>query len=163
MSLPLNDISIKGADNRLVDRIDMDSPIHGIRGCFSCGRCSASCPVKRANDSFNPRRTIRMAILGLEEEIVRSPFIWLCSTCYTCQERCPQGVKITEIMTTLKNLAFQDGNSPPGIALQWKILEENGRLYPIDDFDNKKRAKAGLPTLKQKIDEVGRLLKDLER
>lgn len=23
-----------------------------------------------------------------------SEFIWLCSTCYTCQQRCPQDVEI---------------------------------------------------------------------
>lgn len=133
----------------------------GIRVCFACGTCAASCPVRSINGDYNPRRIIRMTLLGMKEEVLKSPFIWLCSTCYTCQERCPQGVRITDLMTALKNLAVREGNCPSGVAMQWKLVQEQGRLYPIDDFDNKKRAKAGLPELRTEIEDVGILLKEL--
>ncbi len=64
-----------------------------IRYCFQCGTCTASCPVRAVEDRFNPRRIIRMAILGMKKEVLNSSFIWLCSSCYACQQRCPQGVK----------------------------------------------------------------------
>ncbi len=102
-----------------------------------------------------------MTLLGMKEEVLKSPFIWLCSTCYTCQERCPQGVRITDLMTALKNLAVREGNCLSGVAMQWKLVQEQGRLYPIDDFDNKKRAKAGLPELRTEIEDVGILLKKI--
>ena len=88
-----------------------------------------------------------MALYGLKEEILRSDFIWLCSTCYACQERCPQGVSITDFMTLLKNMAIKEGHAPAGIRAQLKLVKGEGRIYPIDDFDNKKRNKAGLPPL----------------
>ena len=118
-----------------------------ISACFTCRTCVASCPISAINREFNPAKIIRMALYGLKEEILTSDFIWLCSTCYACQERCPQGVSITDFMTLLKNMAIREGHAPAGIRAQLKLVKGEGRIYPIDDFDNKKRNKAGLPPL----------------
>jgi len=129
-----------------------------IMACFTCRTCVASCPVTAVNDKFNPLRIIRMALYGLKEQVLESDFIWLCSSCYACQERCPQGVSITEFMTLLKNLAVREGKMPQGIKAQRDLIREKGRIYPIDDFDNKKRAKVGLPELPTSLDVVRELL-----
>jgi heterodisulfide reductase subunit C len=50
-------------------------------------------------------------------------------------------------MTLLKNLAVKEGHIPPGVRAQMDLLKGEGRIYPIDDFDNKKRNKMGLPSL----------------
>jgi heterodisulfide reductase subunit C2 len=118
-----------------------------ISACFACRTCVASCPISAVNSTFNPTRIIRMALYGLKKEILESDFIWLCSSCYACQERCPQGVSITDFMTLLKNMAIREGHAPAGIRAQLKLVKGEGRIYPIDDFDNKKRSKAGLPEL----------------
>ncbi|MDZ7696847.1 MAG: 4Fe-4S dicluster domain-containing protein [Deltaproteobacteria bacterium] len=118
-----------------------------IEACFSCRTCAASCPIAAINDRFNPTRIIRMTLYGMKKEILSSDFIWLCSSCYACQERCPQGVSITDIMTLLKNMAVKEGYTPSGIKAQMDLIKGNGRIYPLDDFDNKKRGKAGLPPL----------------
>jgi heterodisulfide reductase subunit C len=88
-----------------------------------------------------------MALYGLKEEVLGSDFLWLCSSCYSCQERCPQGVSITEFMTLLRNLAVREGHMPAGIRAQLELVKKEGRIYPIDDFDNKKRGKVDLPLL----------------
>ena len=118
-----------------------------ISACFTCRTCTASCPIASVNEKFNPHRIIRLSLYGLKEEVLKSDFIWLCSGCYTCQERCPQGVRITEFMTLLKNFAVKEGAIPAGIRAQRDIIKSEGRIYPIDDFDNKKRGKVGLPLL----------------
>ncbi|MBW2344850.1 MAG: 4Fe-4S dicluster domain-containing protein [Deltaproteobacteria bacterium] len=118
-----------------------------ISACFMCRTCVASCPISAVNDRFNPLRIIRMALYGLKEQVLSSDFIWLCSSCYACQERCPQGVSITEFMTLLKNMAAKEGHMPTGIKAQLGFVKGEGRIYPIDDFDNKKRAKIDLPAI----------------
>ena len=118
-----------------------------IMACFTCRTCTASCPINRVSESFNPLRIIRMALYGLKRQILGSDFIWLCSSCYACQERCPQGVSITEFMTLLRNMAVKEGNAPKGIKAQMDLLKTHGRIYPLDDFDNKKRKKIDLPAL----------------
>lgn len=119
----------------------------GIRSCYACGTCSAGCPVRRVNSAYNPRKIIRMILLGMKSRVLKSDFIWLCSSCYACQERCPQGVSITDFMTLLKNMAVQAGHVPAGVKIQKETITGQGRIYAIDEFDNKKRNKIDLPSL----------------
>ena len=69
------------------------------------------------------------------------------------------GVKITDIINHLKNLATREKNIPIGVSTQEKLLKDQGKIYIIDDFDNKKRTKAGLPSLPEMAEEAKKLLK----
>lgn len=133
----------------------------GIRKCYACGTCTAGCPVRRFHPVFNPRRIIRMVLLGMRDQVLKEPFVWVCATCFTCQERCPQGVRIADVMRALKNIAVRLGNMPEIVPMQIKLVAEKGTLYPLDEFDNKKRGKAGLPTLPVEHGDVGPLLQEL--
>lgn len=127
--------------------------------CFACRTCTVSCPVwVSGGGSLDPSRLMRMALYGLKDEILEGGEIWLCTGCYACQERCPQGVRITSILTAFKNLAVASGHAPGGIRTQRELLLTHGRIYPLDEFDNKKREKAGLPSLPHGCDTVRRLL-----
>ena len=129
-----------------------------IRYCFQCGTCTASCPVRAVEDRFNPRRIIRMAILGMKSEVLTSSFVWLCSSCYACQQRCPQGVKITGIMGALKNIAVKKGMVPAMFSGQVATLKAHGRVYEVGELENEKRAKLGLPQIAEMPEEVRKIL-----
>ena len=126
--------------------------------CFACGTCTAGCPVREIDERYNPRKIIRMVILGMKERVLNADFIWMCSTCYSCEERCPQDVRLTDVMNAVKNLAVREGHIHPAYSAQVDLIRGSGRLYEIDDFDNKKREKAGLPSLTPKVDEVAKLI-----
>ena len=126
--------------------------------CFACGTCTAGCPVREIDERYNPRKIIRMVILGMKERVLKSDFIWMCSTCYSCEERCPQDVRLTDVMNAVKNLAVREGHMHPAYAAQVELIRGSGRLYEIDEFDNKKREKAGLPALQPKVDEVAKII-----
>ncbi|RKX71077.1 heterodisulfide reductase [candidate division WOR-3 bacterium] len=128
-----------------------------IRRCFACSTCSGSCPVREIDGRFNPRRIIRMVLLDLKEEVLKSDFIWYCTTCNSCQERCPQGVRIYNIMNILKNIAVKEGIIHPTFKAQVDLVGRMGRLYEVEDFDNKKRTKVDLPEVKKVFPEVRRL------
>ena len=69
-------------------------------------------------------------------------------------------------MSTLKNLAVKEGYAPAGTKAQMNFIKGEGRIYPIDDFDNKKRNKSGLPSLPTSCEAVKGLFsegKDSER
>jgi heterodisulfide reductase subunit C len=129
-----------------------------IKACFACGTCSAGCPVREIDDKYNPRKIIRMVLLGMRERVLSSDFIWLCSTCYTCYERCPQDVRLVEVMNVLKNMAAEAGYLPGALTMQMKLLKDFGRLYEIDDFDNRKRIKLGLPSVKMHPEEISKII-----
>ena len=130
-----------------------------IMRCYACGTCTAGCPIREIDERYNPRKIIRMALLGMREDVLKSDFVWLCSTCYTCHERCPQDVKITDVMTVLKNMAVKEGYIHPAFKAQAELIGTFGRLYEVADFDNKKRDKIGLPSVKKTFDDVKEIYK----
>ena len=79
--------------------------------CYACGTCSVSCPVFEIKPEYNPRRMIRMILLGMKEELIRSEIIWSCVNCYTCFERCPQDVRFTTVIHALRTIAIREGKA----------------------------------------------------
>ncbi|MEM2937267.1 MAG: 4Fe-4S dicluster domain-containing protein [Candidatus Bathyarchaeia archaeon] len=119
-----------------------------ITFCYQCGTCASSCPVARITDRYNPRQIIRLALLEQREEVLKGDAIWLCASCYNCQERCPQKVEIAEVVYALRNIAIQEGIMPSIYADFANALISEGRLVPISKFLEKKRVEYGLPPLK---------------
>lgn len=116
-----------------------------LRDCFTCGTCTVSCPIRAIDDTFNPRRIIRQALLGLRDEVLQSEIIWICTACFTCQERCPQDVRITDLMMAFRNLATEEGYPHPTVKAITEGLMKDGIIMEIGEYENEKRAKMGLP------------------
>ena len=107
-----------------------------IKGCFACGTCTVVCPVFAVNDQYNPRKIIRMILLGLKEEVLKNNFIWLCSGCYSCYELCPRDVRITRLMAAVRNIAVREGYIPKAMRLSVDLLEKFGRILEVSEFEN---------------------------
>ena len=41
----------------------------------------------------------------LESELEKNDLLWLCTSCYQCEDRCPEGVPLTTLLIRLKNMA----------------------------------------------------------
>ena len=119
-----------------------------LTACYQCGTCASSCPVARLDSSFNPREVLKLALLGEKEEVISGDAIWLCTSCFNCQERCPQNVEIAELMFALRNIAIESGNSPNIYADFGSALVADGRIVAVSKFVEKKRNEYGLPPLK---------------
>jgi heterodisulfide reductase subunit C len=75
--------------------------------CFTCGECSSACPVSCERSVFDPRTLFRMFNLGLTDELLSSPAIWLCLDCGRCTSVCSQLVDGREIIRRLKKDALR--------------------------------------------------------
>jgi heterodisulfide reductase subunit C len=75
-----------------------------IVDCIQCGTCSGSCPTSYLMH-HTPRRLIAMTRAGMRKEVLESPDIWLCTSCYYCYVRCPRGIKVTDLMYAYKRLS----------------------------------------------------------
>ena len=81
--------------------------------CFTCTTCTSACPVACNYDNppdrlgLTPHQIIRATAVGLPDLVFRSKMLWTCLGCYQCQEACPQGVRVTDIFYTLKNMAIR--------------------------------------------------------
>lgn len=80
-----------------------------ISACFTCGECSSACPVAAGRDVFDPRALFRMANLGMIEDLIASPAIWLCISCGRCAEACSQKVDGVKMIGNLRALALERG------------------------------------------------------
>ncbi len=101
-----------------------------VNACFACSTCTAACPI--ANQwKYKPHQLIRMILLGMREEVLSSREIWECLTCFQCQERCPQGVRVTDIIFDLRDLASEEGKIPDAVKFLAKELLEKGQLYVV--------------------------------
>ncbi len=151
-------IDVSSFDPHFADEIGAEPGGEYIRRCFSCSTCTAGCPVAGVTDKYNPRRIIHMALLGMREQVLRSDFVWLCAVCYTCYERCPQDVRIPELMNAIRNIAVREGIVPNTFWMQVEKLRQHGRLYEVEEYENERRAEYGLPTIQDDPAEVRRIL-----
>jgi heterodisulfide reductase subunit C len=151
-------IDVSEFDPRFRDEIVAEPGGEHIRRCFSCGTCTAGCPIGGVTGKYNPRRIVHMALLGMRQQVLTSDFVWLCSVCYTCYERCPQDVRIPELMNAIRNIAVREGHVPQTFRSQIEKLRTHGRLYEIEEYENERRAEYGLPPLREDAAEVRRIL-----
>jgi|WetSurMetagenome_2_1015567.scaffolds.fasta_scaffold157161_2 heterodisulfide reductase subunit C2 len=87
-----------------------------LRRCFACGTCTAGCPVFQVETDYNPRKIIRMILLGMRKELLSSKVLWLCQRCSICSANCPQDVDFSNIMTVLRDMAVAEGYAPADLV-----------------------------------------------
>jgi heterodisulfide reductase subunit C len=59
-----------------------------------------------------PRQIISLIREGFKEDALGSKTIWLCASCYSCTAECPQQIRITDVMYSLKREAIREKKYP---------------------------------------------------
>jgi len=127
----------------------------GLCTCLQCGICSASCPPGRIAE-FRTRQLIRRTSLGSKVGI-KNEDLWLCTTCYTCQERCPKKIEIVSMIIALRNIAAEKGNIIPEHRRVCHMFIRYGHAVPLNDENREKRVRLGLvenPPNAQSVEEA---------
>ena len=90
----------------------------GLGYCFQCGKCTATCPIRRVESIYKPRQILRAALLGLREIVLSSDVIWLCAKCHknrhsrARQSNRSINIRIPKSLhSEIKVIAFTDGVS----------------------------------------------------
>jgi len=79
--------------------------------CVQCTTCTSVCPVVAASEcpeadlDLTPQQIMNLMRLRLKYLALGSRMLWRCVTCYQCQEHCPQGVRVTDVLCELRNIA----------------------------------------------------------
>lgn len=111
--------------------------------CFQCGTCTGSCP-SAPRSSYRIRVFMRRAVLGLEDEALTDPDLWLCTTCYSCTDRCPRDLAPTDVIMAMRNLAFKRDIVPRNFLKTAQMIYKNGHGVPNNDVNRAARVKLGL-------------------
>lgn len=140
--------------------------IENLKTCVQCGRCVGSCPSARKTP-WRVREVLEKARSGLEEEILSDNNLWNCTTCYTCQERCPRKVHTTDIVRIVRNLAVKHGYIMEAHRRVCENLFNYGHAVPINNEIKKVRLELGLaenpPTVHSYPESLKEILKLIEK
>jgi len=104
--------------------------------CMTCGLCSSGCPATGL-ENMDPRKFLRMIAMGLEEEAIASPWVWMCTMCQRCIYACPMAVNIPQLVYYARQSWPRD-TRPKGIlgscdaALMFPTNSAMG--FPEEDF-----------------------------
>ncbi|MEM2875449.1 MAG: 4Fe-4S dicluster domain-containing protein [Candidatus Bathyarchaeia archaeon] len=132
-----------------------------IMSCYQCGTCTGSCPVSGVTNRFNPRKLIIESLRGRRDKILSGEALWLCCSCFNCQERCPQKVEIADLIYALRNIAASEGYVPSIYSEFMSTLYSEGKLVKVASFTEKKRSLYGLPPLrKTDVEAIKRILEE---
>jgi len=95
MAEPINLSEMKGEFKK---RIQPLLPEGGnLDLCFTCGTCASGCPATGLHD-MDPRKFLRMVLLGMDEEILASDWPWMCTMCQRCIAACPMKIDIPQMI-----------------------------------------------------------------
>jgi heterodisulfide reductase subunit C len=102
--------------------------------CTTCGLCASSCPVSGI-DGFDPRMLVRMASLGLVEDLIDARWPWICTMCGKCENVCPMQIEIPDLVRKIRS--ERDREKVPGIlqkGLEAALETGNNLRLPKEDF-----------------------------
>lgn len=83
-----------------------------LQSCLSCGVCSGGCPTGDIGAPVDPRKIVRLLLWGMEEKILGSDMIWLCTMCGRCTVYCPVGVNMGDLVRSLRSHLAEEGRVP---------------------------------------------------
>lgn len=111
---PMKEITQEHLDPSFKDVVADKIGLETIKPCYTCGSCTAICPVHEVVEDFDPRAIIRWILLGLRQEVLASDLIWLCCLCNSCFEVCPQKIKFSRVAVELRKMALDESYADEG-------------------------------------------------
>ncbi len=113
--------------------------------CAECGRCQDNCPAYLSGKPLSPKQLIaaikenlpspggeQVDLPELAGNAISEDIIWSCTTCYACQEHCPQlNEHINKIIDLRRNLVLDQSEFPAEAQLAFTNLERNFNPWGI--------------------------------
>jgi len=124
----------------------MDAGAETLSLCFQCGTCTGACPSGRRTP-YRVRTVVRRSLMGFKDDLISDDSLWMCSTCYECQERCPRGIKIVDIVKIARNYAAQAGYMAKAHKMTGSYVIKTGHGVPINAATKALRKRVGLSEL----------------
>jgi Fe-S oxidoreductase len=110
-------------------------PDGNLTACLTCGSCASGCPATGLHN-MDPRKFIRMAVFGMDQELERHPWVWSCTMCNRCYDVCPMSINIPQLVFYMRSLWPRE-ERPKGIlgSCDHHVNSHGGAMgVPFEDF-----------------------------
>ena len=124
-----------------MSRAIVDAGGEALKKCYQCGTCTGTCPWTPITH-FNIRKLVRYGQLGLDGI---EDFMWGCSTCKFCVDRCPRGVELIDIVTAIRNVYSGGGMLPQSLRAFVGSMSARGNPWSGDQAKRNDWAKDKYP------------------
>ncbi len=94
--------------------------------CMQCAVCSSSCSMRY---TMNVRKLIAHHIGNSDK--FWSEELWNCTTCHVCQDRCPRGIPITELIIKARSETIEAGKIPGDLREMLESVLKFGNPFGV--------------------------------
>jgi len=133
--------------------------------CLTCGLCASGCPATGL-ENMDPRKWLRLAALGLDDELLNSDWAWMCTMCQRCVYLCPMKIDIPQLTTHVR-ASWPKERQPKGIRGSCEMAlrndtcsamgatEEDWRFVVEDVAEEVRESQPGFENLQVPMDKQG--------
>ncbi len=106
--------------------------------CMMCGSCRAVCPVFKATgiEADNARSKVQLsyALITKDAEITEdiAQKFFLCTDCGACENNCPSGIKVTEIIKSFQKKIKKKNLLPETVEKSLGNIRKTGNIFGLD-------------------------------
>jgi Fe-S oxidoreductase len=136
----------------MVEKLPRSSKLYDqILRCNHCGFCQGACPLFKVTrrNALNARGKMILLqdMLDGRQEVCNGLIetLFQCTLCGGCENQCPAGVNVPEIVKAVRRDMVDIGTCHPIFENMNQILDEHANIYSIDEretFGRKVNAKA---------------------
>ncbi len=106
-----------------------------VDACQACNKCVSVCSWRNETGAPNPRQLVRLAALGMEEELAKSPMLWTCMACGRCAVACPMGIDIGNMVRMARSLPGAMASVPEDYHRGLPLRLEHGNVNGVTKED----------------------------
>ncbi|MBT9136129.1 MAG: hypothetical protein DDT34_01202 [Firmicutes bacterium] len=76
------------------------------KDCYQCMKCSSGCPFV-ADMDYKPHQLMLLTKLGLFDQVLNCPSLWICASCLACSSRCPRDIDPARVIEGFRAMALR--------------------------------------------------------
>ncbi len=126
-------IDLSGIRTTVKKEIEKNFPDARLDYCLTCGLCASGCPATGI-EGLDPRKFLRLLVLGQDEEILKSNWIYACTMCARCRYACPMGIDVGRIVYEIRRMRPRE-ERPKNLQRSCDLQKaSNSTGIPNEDF-----------------------------